>query len=64
LSFTNQLLETLLAENFLQEQLFDTGIKTLPATLSNFGETPPSNFGKCTLADLKQTSKTHMLTLR
>jgi hypothetical protein len=41
LAFANQLPETLLAENLLQKQLFDTGIKTLPATLSKFGESTP-----------------------
>jgi hypothetical protein len=33
LAFTNQLPETLLAENLLQKRLFDTGIETLPAPL-------------------------------
>jgi hypothetical protein len=40
LAFTNQLPKTLLAENLLQKRLFDTGIETLPATLSNLGESP------------------------
>jgi hypothetical protein len=35
------LTETLLAENLLLRQLVHTGIETLPATLSNFGESPP-----------------------
>jgi hypothetical protein len=39
-AFTNQLPEILLTENLLQKRLFDTGIETLPAPLSNFGESP------------------------
>jgi hypothetical protein len=35
------LLEALLADNLLQKRLVGTGIETLPATLSNFGESPP-----------------------
>jgi hypothetical protein len=40
LAFTNQLPETLLAENLLQKRLVDTGIEILPATLSNIGASP------------------------
>jgi hypothetical protein len=42
MAFTNQLPKNLMAENLLQKQLVDTGIETLPATLSNFGESTPS----------------------